>query len=163
MTIPDKIQSKIIERKNISFIKKEKVIRPLVFTNGCFDILHRGHINYLLGARELGNFLWIGLNSDASVSKLKGDKRPINNQEHRAILLASLFFVDAVTIFEEDNPISLIDEIRPDIHVKGGDYSKEKLPEYKTVTEYGGKVIILPFVEGESTSQLIEKIKNKSL
>ncbi|MCB1143959.1 MAG: D-glycero-beta-D-manno-heptose 1-phosphate adenylyltransferase [Leptospiraceae bacterium] len=162
MKIPARIQSKIIERKNILQIKKEKVIRPLVFTNGCFDILHNGHINYLLSARELGNFLWIGLNSDSSVKKLKGEKRPINHELSRATLLASLFFVDAVTIFDEDTPISLIDEIRPDIHVKGGDYQKEKLPEYKSIIEYGGKVEILPFVEGESTSGIISRIVSKN-
>ena len=159
MKIPERIQSKIIERKNISHFKREHVIRPLVFTNGCFDLIHPGHIQYLLKARELGNFLWIGMNSDRSVKKLKGDKRPVNSEETRSIILASLFFVDAVTIFEEDTPIELLDEIRPDIHVKGGDYVKEELPEYNSIIEYGGKVEILPYMEGESTSGLIKKIK----
>jgi glycerol-3-phosphate cytidylyltransferase len=159
MKVPDRIQSKIIERKNISSYKREHVIRPLVFTNGCFDLLHPGHISYLMRARELGNFLWIGLNTDNSVRKLKGQKRPVNSELTRSILLASLFFVDAVTIFDEDTPIDLLGEIHPDIHIKGGDYNKEDLPEYNTVIEYGGRVEILPFIEGESTTGLIKKIK----
>jgi rfaE bifunctional protein nucleotidyltransferase chain/domain len=159
MKVPDRIQSKIIERKNISSYKREHVIRPLVFTNGCFDLLHPGHISYLMKARELGNFLWIGLNTDESVRKLKGQKRPVNSELTRSILLASLFFVDAVTIFDEDTPIHLLEEIHPDIHIKGGDYNKEDLPEYNTVIEYGGRVEILPFIEGESTTGLIKKIK----
>ncbi len=159
MRAPDRIQSKIIERKNISSYKREHVIRPLVFTNGCFDLLHPGHISYLMKARELGNFLWIGLNTDESVRKLKGQKRPVNSELTRSILLASLFFVDAVTIFDEDTPIHLLEEIHPDIHIKGGDYNKEDLPEYNTVIEYGGRVEILPFIEGESTTGLIKKIK----
>jgi glycerol-3-phosphate cytidylyltransferase len=159
MKAPDRIQSKIIERKNISSYKREHVIRPLVFTNGCFDLLHPGHISYLMKARELGNFLWIGLNTDESVRKLKGQKRPVNSELTRSILLASLFFVDAVTIFDEDTPIHLLEEIHPDIHIKGGDYNKEDLPEYNTVIEYGGRVEILPFIEGESTTGLIKKIK----
>jgi glycerol-3-phosphate cytidylyltransferase len=159
MKVPDRIQSKIIERKNISSYKREHVIRPLVFTNGCFDLLHPGHISYLMRARELGNFLWIGLNTDESVRKLKGQKRPVNSELTRSILVASLFFVDAVTIFDEDTPIHLLEEIHPDIHIKGGDYNKEDLPEYNTVIEYGGRVEILPFIEGESTTGLIKKIK----
>jgi glycerol-3-phosphate cytidylyltransferase len=159
MKVPDRIQSKIIERKNISSYKREHVIRPLVFTNGCFDLLHPGHISYLMRARELGNFLWIGLNTDESVRKLKGQKRPVNSELTRSILIASLFFVDAVTIFDEDTPIHLLEEIHPDIHIKGGDYNKEDLPEYNTVIEYGGRVEILPFIEGESTTGLIKKIK----
>ena len=159
MKIPDRIQAKIIERKNITSYKRENVIRPLVFTNGCFDIIHPGHVNYLLKARELGNFLWIGLNTDRSVKKLKGNNRPINDESTRALLLASLFFVDAVTLFDEDTPIQLIDEVRPDLHVKGGDYKKEDLPEYDLVTEYGGRVEILPFMDGISTTALIQKIR----
>ncbi len=160
MKVPDRIQNKIIERKNISSFKRDHVIRPLVFTNGCFDLLHTGHVSYLMKAREMGNFLWIGLNTDKSVKKIKGEKRPVNSELTRAILLASLFFVDAVTLFDEDTPIDLLEEIHPDIHIKGGDYEKEKLPEYRTVIEYGGRVEILPYLEGESTSGLIQKIKS---
>lgn len=160
MDIPEKLAKKIVKREKIQEFIRENAIRPLVFTNGCFDILHRGHITYLLSARELGNFLWIGLNSDSSVKKLKGSSRPINSEIQRAIILASLFFVDAITIFEEENPISLLEDIKPNIHVKGGDYKKESLPEYNTVIELGGRVEILPFVKGESTTKIIQKISN---
>jgi rfaE bifunctional protein nucleotidyltransferase chain/domain len=162
MKIPDRIQSKIIERKNISSFKRDHAIRPLVFTNGCFDLIHPGHVSYLMKARELGNFLWIGLNTDSSVRKLKGEKRPINDEITRAILIASLFFVDAVTLFDEDNPITLLDEIHPDIHVKGGDYKKEDLVEYNAVIDFGGRVEILPYIEGASTTNLIKRINDKN-
>jgi len=162
MKIPDRIQSKIIERKNISSFKRDHAIRPLVFTNGCFDLIHPGHVSYLMKARELGNFLWIGLNTDSSVKKLKGDKRPINDEVTRAILIASLFFVDAVTLFDEDNPITLLEEIHPDIHVKGGDYKKEDLVEYNAVIDFGGRVEILSYIEGASTTNLIKKIKDNN-
>ncbi len=162
MKIPDRIQSKIIERKNISSFKRDHAIRPLVFTNGCFDLIHPGHVSYLMKARELGNFLWIGLNTDSSVKKLKGEKRPINDEVTRAILIASLFFVDAVTLFDEDNPITLLEEIHPDIHVKGGDYKKEDLVEYNAVIDFGGRVEILSYIEGASTTNLIKKIKDNN-
>ncbi len=158
MDIPEKLAKKIVKREKIQEFTRENVIRPLVFTNGCFDILHKGHISYLLSAREMGNFLWIGLNSDSSVKKLKGSTRPINSEMHRALILASLFFVDAITIFEENDPISLLEDIKPNIHVKGGDYKKESLPEYETVINMGGRVEILPFVKGESTTKIIQKI-----
>ncbi|MCB1177421.1 MAG: D-glycero-beta-D-manno-heptose 1-phosphate adenylyltransferase [Leptospiraceae bacterium] len=161
MDIPEKLEKKIIPRNSIpDYLKTSK--GPIVFTNGCFDIIHRGHVSYLLSARELGNFLWIGLNSDSSVKKLKGPNRPVNNEINRAVILASLFFVDAITIFEEDTPVQLLDEIKPDIHVKGGDYIKEKLPEYETVVKNGGKVEILKFIEGESTTNIINKVKENS-
>lgn len=153
------IQEKIISKENISQIKNELNTKTIVFTNGCFDIVHRGHIHYLSQAKDLGDVLWIGLNSDTSVRKLKGENRPINSQTSRAILLASFFFVDFVTIFEEENPISLIKMIQPHIHVKGGDYQKEELIEYETVIKHGGRVEILPFVEGESTTNIIKKIQ----
>ena len=162
MKIPDRIQSKIIERKNISSFKRDHAIRPLVFTNGCFDLIHPGHVSYLMKARELGNFLWIGLNTDSSVRKLKGEKRPINDEITRAILIASLFFVDAVTLFDEDNPITLLGEIHPDIHVKGGDYKKEDLVEYNAVIDFGGRVEILPYIEGAYTTNLIKRINDKN-
>lgn len=158
MQIPEYFLSKLIPRKAISEKKKEIGTKTIVFTNGCFDILHPGHVVYLQNARELGDFLWIGLNSDLSVKRLKGESRPINNEEHRSILLASLGFVDAVTIFEEDTPITLIEEICPHIHVKGGDYKKEDLLEYETVVRNGGRVEILSFLEGHSTTSIIQKI-----
>jgi glycerol-3-phosphate cytidylyltransferase len=162
MIIPVSLSRKIISKDKISDFLKSNSIKPIVFTNGCFDIIHPGHIDYLIRARELGNFLWIGLNSDSSVKKLKGKNRPINPELHRAMVLASFYFVNAVTIFEEDTPIPLLEIIKPNIHTKGGDYKKETLPEYKTIIEFGGEVKILPFIEGESTTNIINKIKNYS-
>ena len=123
------IQKKIILQENITEFKKSLSAKPIVFTNGCFDIVHLGHLTYLSKARELGNFLWIGVNSDLSVKGLKGENRPINTEYDRCIMLASLLFVDAVTIFSDKTPISLIELIQPDIHVKGGDYIAEEMPE----------------------------------
>ena len=157
--ILEKIQKKIIPFQNSKQFKNTITDKPIVFTNGCFDILHLGHLTYLSKARELGNFLWIGVNSDLSVKRLKGESRPVNSEEDRAILLASLLLVDAITIFSDDTPITLLELIQPDIHVKGGDYIAEKMPEYKTVTAYGGIVKILPFVEGKSSTSIINKIK----
>lgn len=132
--------------------------KRVVFTNGCFDLLHRGHLAYLEEAKSLGDALIIGVNSDASVHRLKGDKRPIMPQEDRLIMLASLEMVDAVVLFEDDTPIPLIRELRPDIHVKGGDYVPESLPEYSVVIGYGGQVKILSFIDGCSSSGIIARI-----
>lgn len=130
----------------------------VVFTNGCFDILHMGHITYLEGARALGDRLIIGLNSDASTHRLKGDTRPINQQHSRAYLLASLSFVDLVTIFDEDTPEELIRFVIPDILVKGGDYKEEDVVGGDVVKSHGGKVIIVPYKEGFSTTSIEQKI-----
>jgi glycerol-3-phosphate cytidylyltransferase len=157
--ILENIQKKIISRDNILNFKNSLTSKPIVFTNGCFDILHLGHLTYLSEARELGNFLWVGVNSDLSVKALKGENRPINSEDDRSIMLASLLFVDAVTIFSDATPISLLELIKPDIHVKGGDYIAEKLPEYKIITSYGGTVKILPFIAGKSSTNIINKIK----
>lgn len=157
--ILQKIQEKIVSIEQIQNFKNKIKDKPIVFTNGCFDILHIGHLTYLSQARELGNFLWIGINSDLSVKELKGKDRPINSELDRSILLASLSFVDAVTIFPDSTPISLLEKIQPDIHVKGGDYIAENMPEYKTVIDYGGVVKILPFVAGKSSTNIINKIK----
>ncbi len=157
--ILENIKKKVILRDNILNFKKNLNSKPIVFTNGCFDILHLGHITYLSEARELGNFLWIGVNSDLSVKALKGENRPINSEEDRSIMLASLLFVDAVTIFSDSTPISLLELIKPDIHVKGGDYIAEEMPEYKTIISYGGIVKILPFIAGKSSTHIINKIK----
>ncbi|EMJ95569.1 D-glycero-beta-D-manno-heptose 1-phosphate adenylyltransferase [Leptospira alstonii] len=132
--------------------------RKIVFTNGCFDLVHKGHITYLSQARELGDFLWVGLNSDSSVKRLKGEQRPVVCEEDRAVLLSNLRFVDAVTIFPQDTPLDLIRLVKPAIHVKGGDYKAEDLPETPMIREFGGEVQILPFVPGKSTSLLIQKI-----
>ena len=132
----------------------------IVFTNGCFDILHTGHLNYLERARALGDRLVIGLNSDDSVRRLKGDERPINTLNDRALMLASLMFVDAVIPFEEDTPYRLISDVLPDVLVKGGDYLAENIVGADIVTQHGGKVEVLQFIDGFSTTSIIEKIKN---
>jgi len=157
---------KEIEQK---IIKIEELVRLLkvwrfkgdqiVFTNGCFDILHLGHAKYLAQARKLGNKLIVGLNADVSVKMLKGPERPINNEYARAFLLASLSCVDAVVLFEEDTPINLIQHIIPDILVKGGDYSPEQIVGKKIVEENGGNVVIIPFVDSFSTTETIERLK----
>jgi len=132
----------------------------LVFTNGCFDVLHVGHVRYLKAARDLGNCLIIGLNSDESVRQLKGKDRPLNNQNHRAEILLSLNLVDVVILFEEDTPLTLIESIRPAILTKGGDYQKSDVVGANLVESYGGKVVILPYIEGFSSSKFIKKIKS---
>ncbi len=133
----------------------------IVFTNGCFDLLHPGHLAYLFEAKSLGDRLVIGLNSDASIRRLKGPHRPVMPQHDRALMLSGLAMVDMVVIFDEDTPNQLIADLRPNIHVKGGDYVASQLPEYPIVTSYGGEVKILSFVEGYSTSQLIGRILNQ--
>jgi rfaE bifunctional protein nucleotidyltransferase chain/domain len=134
--------------------------KTIAFTNGCFDILHQGHIASLSQAAEEADFLIVGVNADESVRKLKGEGRPVNDQQSRAIILASLLMVDAVVIFEEDTPLNLINAILPDVLVKGGDYAIEEIAGAKEVIATGGKVIINPIIPGFSTSGLIEKIHN---
>ena len=134
--------------------------RPWVFTNGVFDVLHRGHVMYLAQARALGATLIVALNTDASVRRLgKGDDRPLNQEQDRAIVMASQEAVSLVTFFEEDTPQQIIQEIRPDILVKGGDYDMRKLPETALVESWGGYAMALPFVQGYSTTQLVRKIR----
>lgn len=130
----------------------------IVFTNGCFDLIHVGHIEYLTKASDLGNKLIIGLNTDDSVKRLKGENRPIIDQQARAETLAALFFVDAVIFFDEDTPYQLIKAIQPDILVKGGDYKKDDIVGADIVKNYGGVVETIPLVQGYSTSKIIEKI-----
>lgn len=129
--------------------------KKVVLTNGCFDIIHVGHVRYLNAARELGDCLVVGLNSDESVRQLKGLSRPINPQEDRAEVLAGLACVDYVTIFSEETAEKLVAEIKPDIYAKGGDYTVDRLPEAKAVAAYGGKIVLLPEVIGRSTSRII--------
>lgn len=131
----------------------------LVFTNGCFDILHRGHIELLSKASDLGTRLIIGLNDDNSVRRLKGPERPVQDEHSRALILASLEFVDVVIFFKEDTPISLIEFIRPDVLVKGGDYRADEIVGYDFVTGNRGKVVILDFVKGFSSSSIMNRIK----
>ena len=134
--------------------------KQLVFTNGCFDILHLGHIDYLEKAREKGDVLIIGLNTDSSIKILKGNNRPINNEMSRSRMLAALSFVDAVVLFNEETPLELIKRVSPDILIKGDDYVAESIVGAPFVLENGGKVETIHLVEGYSTTQLIEKIKN---
>jgi 3-deoxy-manno-octulosonate cytidylyltransferase (CMP-KDO synthetase) len=149
----------LFDRENLkSLLEQQRADKQkIVFTNGCFDILHVGHVDILRRARELGDFLVVGVNSDASVKRLKGESRPIHDQNARAQVLAALKSVDAVVIFDEDTPIETIAALKPDIHVKGGDYTADQLPEAKTVRENGGEIAILPLVEGYSSSNAIEK------
>lgn len=137
-----------------------RLARPLVFTNGVFDILHRGHASYLDAAAQLGATLVVAVNTDASARRLgKGPERPLNGQEDRAALLAALQCVDAVTMFDEDTPEALIAELRPDIIVKGGDYDMRVLPETALVESWGGRAVAIPFEFDRSTTSLVRKIR----
>lgn len=157
----ERVQDKIVNRETLAGIcagwrvKGDKII----FTNGCFDILHQGHIKLLLSAAELGNKVVLGLNTDASVKKLKGENRPINDEQSRALVMAAQLFVDAVCLFEEDTPLELIKAIRPDVIVKGGDYTPETVIGNDFVKTYGGEVVIIPTVKGFSTTGIIEKMR----
>ncbi len=149
-------------KKDFDAVRKNLIEEELkvVFTNGCFDIIHRGHVEYLNEAKSLGDFLVVGLNSDSSVRKLKGPERPVVNETDRAFVLSSLKAVDAVIIFEEETPYELIKFVKPDFLVKGGDWKKEDIVGSDIVEEYGGKVISLKFVDSYSTTGLISKIKS---
>lgn len=131
----------------------------IVFTNGCFDILHKGHVEYLRQAKHYGDILIVGINSDTSVRKIKGGGRPVMPLESRLAVVDALKFVDIVVPFDEHTPVELIKLIKPDIHVKGGDYQEDELPETPIVKQLGGKVVIVPLVEGYSTTSIIEKIR----
>jgi len=133
--------------------------KSIVFTNGCFDILHRGHVAYLQSAKDMGDILIVGMNTDASVKRLKGNDRPVNTLEDRAFVLSALKSVDYVIPFDEDTPLILIQSIHPDILVKGGDYTLDTIIGAKEVLAHGGKVEVIPFVEGKSTTSIIDAIK----
>ena len=155
------IQSKIVDINNIEplltywNLKSQKI----VFTNGCFDILHRGHVEYLAQAANHGDVLVIGLNTDSSVKRLKGDTRPVQDEYARAMLMASLHFVNAVILFDEDTPYELIKKVQPDVLVKGSDYKVEDIVGYDIVKAKGGEIVTIDFIEGYSTSSIIEKLK----
>ncbi|MDZ4810725.1 MAG: D-glycero-beta-D-manno-heptose 1-phosphate adenylyltransferase [Bacteroidota bacterium] len=134
--------------------------KKVAFTNGVFDILHQGHIFSLSQAAKEADYLIVGLNADASVKRLKGDSRPVNNQESRALIIASLMMVDAVVIFEEDTPLQLIKAVMPAVLIKGGDYTIEQIVGAKEVMENGGRVVINPVLDGFSTTNTIKKAKN---
>jgi rfaE bifunctional protein nucleotidyltransferase chain/domain len=133
----------------------------IVFTNGCFDILHRGHVDYLARAADFGDKLIIGLNTDASVRRLKGDHRPINDERSRGLLLSALGFVSAVVLFDEPTPLELIRMVQPDILVKGADYKPEEIVGYEIVKAKGGRVEVIPFLEGFSTTGIEQRIRGK--
>lgn len=161
MNYPAFIEKKILDNKE-DFVNTLSQWRfqneKIVFTNGCFDILHRGHIEYLIQAAALGTKLVIGLNTDSSVKKLKGENRPINNQQARALLLASLLFTDKIIFFNEDTPLELIRYIQPDVLVKGSDYKVEDIVGYNIVKEKGGEIITIDLTQGYSTTTLLNKL-----
>lgn len=150
---------KILTKEHIAIFKNEHSREKIVFTNGCFDILHVGHVDYLQKAAKLGDLLVIGLNSDASVRRLKGASRPINNQNDRAEVLSALGCVDYVAIFDEDTPLNLIKTLAPNVLVKGDDYKPEEVVGKAEVETRGGKLVLLPFVEGKSTTSVLNSLK----
>lgn len=151
-------QLKSLQEINSIISPLRKKGKTLVTTNGCFDLLHAGHVQYLADAAALGDILIVGINSDASVSRLKGPNRPIQNEQDRALLIGSLKMVDYTFVFQENDPKAFLEILRPDIHVKGGDYIPEKLPEKEVVEKYGGKIVIVPFTAGHSTTSIVDKI-----
>lgn len=157
LNIEQKIVSRTFFVENAVKLHQQKI----VFTNGCFDVLHFGHVHYLLQAKELGDILVVGLNSDDSVRRLKGPSRPINGEKERAFVLAALACVDYVVVFEEDTPKELIETVRPDVLVKGGDYALDQIVGADFVTRTGGSVTTLPFVEGFSSTRIIEQLKTE--
>jgi D-beta-D-heptose 7-phosphate kinase/D-beta-D-heptose 1-phosphate adenosyltransferase len=153
--------NKILER-NVLKNKLEELRqkgKKIAFTNGCFDILHAGHIRYLREAKKTADVLVLALNSDSSVRAIKGEKRPLMSEEERAEILAALEFIDFVTIFQELTPLELINYLKPDILIKGGDWPEEKVIGREEIKKWGGRVAIIPEVEGKSTTNIVEKIK----
>ncbi|MEA5110777.1 Bifunctional protein HldE [bioreactor metagenome] len=163
MTKPEVIQRKILRQPELDRVLAYWRFRDqkIVFTNGCFDIIHLGHIDYLAKAAGLGNKLIIGLNTDASTRRLKGPHRPINDENARAMIIASFSFVDAVVLFDEDTPYNLISAIQPDILVKGADYRAEDIAGYDIVKAKGGKVETLEYLPGYSTSLIEKRIRER--
>ncbi|MBO6057014.1 MAG: D-glycero-beta-D-manno-heptose 1-phosphate adenylyltransferase [Bacteroidales bacterium] len=156
----DKVKNKIIAGEGLEKWLEEcrRNGKKIVFTNGCFDILHRGHVEYLSKAAAFGDVMVVGLNTDASVKRLKGPSRPVNDEYARAFVLAGLEFVSAVVLFDEDTPYDLIKKVQPDFLVKGSDYKPENIVGYDIVTAKGGKVVTVDLVEGFSTTKTIEKM-----
>ncbi len=152
------MHKKIITLRRLKDILRRSSAKKVVFTNGCFDILHYGHVAYLEKAKALGDILIIGLNSDVSVRRLKGKKRPVNNETDRARVLAALTCVDYVVLFRQDTPLELIRAIKPDVMVKGGDWNISRIVGAKEVLADGGKVRVIPYIKNRSTTAIIEKI-----
>ncbi len=163
MNFHDSIDAKILSLRQLTdrlaLLRQHQPKPVVVFTNGCFDLVHQGHVDYLSRARDLGDLLIVGLNSDASVRRLKGDSRPVSNETSRARVLASFAFVDYIVVFEDDTPLKLIENIVPDILVKGGDYNRENVVGADFVEQHGGRLELLSLVPGESTTRLVERIK----
>jgi rfaE bifunctional protein nucleotidyltransferase chain/domain len=161
MHLEDTIEKKIVDIDALASLINawKKDHQKIVFTNGCFDLLHAGHIAYLSEAASLGDKLIVGLNNDTSVTSIKGSERPINNETTRSLLLASMFFIDAVVLFNDDTPLEIIKIILPDVLVKGGDYTVENIVGALETIENGGKVEVLSFLPGYSSTAIINKIK----
>jgi rfaE bifunctional protein nucleotidyltransferase chain/domain len=157
--IPPDPATRVLDRD--ALVRRFGRPRPetVVFTNGCFDILHRGHVAYLNAARALGDRLVVGVNTDASVRRLKGEGRPVVGEDDRAFVLAGLACVDAVTLFDEDTPAELIAALVPDVLVKGGDYAPDAVVGRETVEAAGGRLVLIPFVEGRSTTTILHRIR----
>jgi len=155
-----KIQNKILSLDDllISLKEQRETNKKVVFTNGCFDILHRGHIEYLAQAADLADLMVIGLNTDNSVSRLKGEDRPLQDEISRAVSMAALQYVDYVVLFDEETPLNLIEKIKPDVLVKGSDYKIEDIVGYDVLQQYGGEIKTIDFVEGYSTTKIVDKI-----
>ncbi len=148
----------VVKKEDLKELLNDLKGKKIVFTNGCFDILHIGHAKYLKESKKFGDILIVGLNSDSSVKKLKGENRPINNEKDRAMLLDELKSVDYIVIFEENTPEELLKIIKPDIYTKGADYTLQTLPEAKTVIENGGRVEFISLIEGKSTTNVVKNI-----
>lgn len=163
MNFHENIYAKIVTlttlKERLSELRNSDKKPVVVFTNGCFDLIHRGHVDYLSRARDLGDILVVGLNSDASVKRLKGNSRPISNEASRASVLAAFGFIDYVVVFEEDTPLRLIEAIIPDILVKGGDYNHDNVVGADFVEKHGGRLELLSLIPGESTTRLVERMK----
>ncbi len=155
-----KIQNKILTLDELltSLKKHRENNKKIVFTNGCFDILHRGHIEYLAQAADLADIMVIGLNTDKSVSRLKGLDRPLQDEISRAISMAAIQYIDYVVLFDEETPLNLIENIKPDVLVKGSDYKIEDIVGYNVLMKYGGEIKTIDFVEGYSTTKIVDKI-----
>ena len=163
MRNPDYTKAKILSRADAvrKMAQSRAIGKTIAFTNGCFDILHQGHIFSLSEAAKQGNYLVVGLNADSSVKRLKREPRPVNSQDARAILLASLVMVEAIVLFEEDTPLELIKALLPDVLVKGGDYTVEQIAGAKEVIANGGRVVINPILEGFSTTGIIGQVQKQ--
>ncbi len=156
------MESKIYDREElkIELAALRNKGRKIVFTNGCFDILHVGHVRYLHAARQIGDVLVLALNSDSSVRSIKGPKRPLISEQERAVVVAALESVDYVTIFSETTPLALIEYLRPDVLVKGGDWGEDQVVGREEVAKWGGTVVIIPAIKGASTTNIVEKINS---